>query len=98
MVPGDPLFACALPAREFAERARAWHEVASLVVHRERSDDGFRIVYARLALGDLKALVAAERSCCGWATWSLRSDESTVTLEVSGPSKPLAALAATFGL
>lgn len=98
MATGDPTFSCTLPAAGYAERARMWQEMASLVVHREHVENGFRIVFDRSALEVLTALVAAERSCCGWASWSLCSDDSTATLEVSGPSEPIAALAAAFGL
>ncbi|MDQ6616011.1 MAG: hypothetical protein M3083_15050 [Actinomycetota bacterium] len=91
-------FSCLLPARELADRARTWRGLAPLVLGRERVNGGFRIHFEPLALPHLESLVAAERDCCGWATWTVGSDESSAIFEVKGPSGPLDALAAGFGL
>jgi hypothetical protein len=89
---------CQLPKPNRDERVRAWRSLALLVVQRDRTEAGFRIVFEHAALRQLEALVCAERSCCGWATWSVRSDPSHAVLDVTGPPEPLAALAAAFGL
>jgi hypothetical protein len=79
-------------------RARAWQSLAPLVVGTERTDGRFRIVFEPAASGDVEALVSAERSCCGWATWSMRSTSRSVEVDVTGPPDELAALADSFRL
>ena len=89
---------CLLPEADRNERVRAWRSLAVLIITRERTEAGFRLVLDHSALGHLETLVAAERSCCGWATWSVISEPPHAVLEVIGPAEPLAALAAAFGL
>ena len=89
---------CQLPEADRDERIRAWRSLAPLIIRRDSTEAGFRLVLDDSALGQLETLVAAERSCCGWATWSVISDPPHAVVEVSGPAEPLAALAAAFGL
>ena len=89
---------CQLPEAERTERVRAWRVLAPLIVRRDRTEEGFRLVLDDSALGQLEPLVAAERSCCGWATWSVISEPPHAVVEVIGPAEPLSALAAAFGL
>jgi hypothetical protein len=91
-------FPCQLSGPDRNERARAWRSLVRLAVQRDRTEAGFRIVFDDDALEQLEALVSAERSCCGWATWSATSDPPYAVLDVTGPSEPLAALATAFGL
>ncbi len=94
----DPGFHCLLPTAELAERSRTWRDLAHHIVDRKRIQDGFRIRFHPSATQDLESVVTAERSCCGWATWVVDANASTVVLEVRGPPGPVAALAASFGL
>jgi hypothetical protein len=89
---------CQLSEPDRNERARAWRSLVGLAILRDRTEAGFRIVFDHDALGQLEALVSAERSCCGWATWSATSDPPHAVLDVTGPAEPLGALAAAFGL
>lgn len=94
----DPGFRCLLPAAELTQRSRTWRDLAPLILNRERIQDGFRICFHPSTTQELEALVAAERSCCGWATWVVSATPSTTVLEVRGPPEQVAALAASFGL
>ena len=89
---------CQLPEADRNERVRAWRSLALLIIRREQTEAGFRLVFDQSALGQLETLVAAERSCCGWATWSVTSEPRHAVVEVIGPAQSLAALAAAFGL
>jgi hypothetical protein len=91
-------FSCSLPDPDLAERTRAWRSLADLVVSHERTVEGFRVVFERAARAQVETLVAGERSCCGWATWTVTSAGPAVVLEVAGPTGPVTALAAAFGL
>lgn len=94
----DPEFRCLLPTAELAQRSRTWRDLAPLIVDHERIQNGFRIGFHPSTTQELEALVAAERSCCGWADWVVSAKATTTVLEVKGPPEQVAALAASFGL
>lgn len=94
----DTGFSCQLTDAAFAERARAWEAVVAHLTGRERIDGGFRVSFEPAATEELEGLVAAERSCCSWATWTVWPGSSVTTVEVTGPDEPISALAAAFGL
>jgi hypothetical protein len=56
------------------------------------------MVFERRALVEVEALVSAERSCCGWARWSVRPRSDSIEVEVAGPASEVAALADSFGV
>jgi hypothetical protein len=56
------------------------------------------VIFDLAALEQLERLAAAERSCCGWATWSVEPHPEHVVLDVTGPQAPVDALAAAFGV
>lgn len=94
----DASFSCQLTDAALAERARTWEGVGAHITGGERIDGGFRVTFEPAATEQLRGLVAAERTCCSWATWTMRSGASATTLEVTGPAGPIDALAAAFGL
>ena len=89
---------CTLGPEELVDRGAAWGDVAAAVVDRVRTENGFRARFRRSpAISDaLGALVAAERDCCGWASWALSDEGNCVVLEVTGPPDRIGALAAAF--
>jgi hypothetical protein len=56
------------------------------------------VIFDLAALEQLERLAAAERTCCGWATWSVEALPAQAVLEVTGPEAPVDALAAAFGV
>jgi hypothetical protein len=81
--------ACSLGQSDLAERARRWGELAAQALSQvSRTERGLRLVFGAGpgVAGELRALAAAERECCAFATWSVRADAGELVLEVSGDS------------
>jgi hypothetical protein len=81
--------ACSLGRADLAQRAQRWDDLATRALSQAaRTPHGLRLVFgAGPGVADeLQALVGLERGCCGFATWSVRSSEGQVTLEVSADS------------
>lgn len=93
-----PNLECTLGTEELVDRRGAWRDVAGAVVDRVRTENGFRVRFRRSPdISDaLTALVAAERECCGWASWALSDEGNCVVLDVTGPPDRIGALAAAF--
>jgi hypothetical protein len=89
---------CSLSEPEGDQRTQAWRALSPLVRSRARTADGFRVVFDPAALERIEQLAAAERSCCGWATWSVEAHPEHAVLEVTGPQAPVDELAAAFGV
>jgi hypothetical protein len=94
------VFGCSLSAAELADRRGAWEAVVAARVDGVRNEGGFRVRFR----GDsgvsesLRALVAAEQECCGWASWEVVDEGDCSVLEVSGPPGRIGALATAFGI
>ena len=87
--------ACSLDREVVPDRLDAWRALHADL--RWSRVDGGRLeaAFADGVAPELARLAAAERSCCGWATWSV--DEAT--LVVTGPAAVIASLAeALLGL
>ena len=94
------VFECSLSAAELEDRRAAWEAIAATRVDGVRNEGGFRVRFrSQSGISDsLRALVAAERDCCGWARWEVIDDGDCSVLEVSGPPGRIGALASAFGL
>jgi hypothetical protein len=82
--------ACSLGRADLARRAQRWDDLAARALSQaSRTPHGLRLVFgAGPGVADeLQALVALERECCGFATWSVRASGGQLTLEVSGDSE-----------
>ncbi|HEX6475938.1 MAG TPA: hypothetical protein VF005_01590, partial [Acidimicrobiales bacterium] len=64
-------FPCELSEPDLDERAKEWRALRPLVLSRARTADGYRVTFEFAALERVERLAAAERGCCGWATWSV---------------------------
>ena len=84
---GTEVVGCSLPKADLADRLNAWRALEPARVDGLRSKGGFRVRFR----GEpsvyqwLRALAAAERSCCGWARWEVIDDGGYSVLEVMGP-------------
>jgi hypothetical protein len=82
--------ACSLGRGDLARRAQRWDDLAARALSQaSHTPHGLRLVFgAGPGVADeLRALVALERDCCGFATWSVRASSGQLTLEVSGDSE-----------
>jgi hypothetical protein len=79
--------ACTLTAADLAVQGNGWARLAArAMTGRALTDDVLRVSF-RAAAGDgvedeLQRLVAVERECCAWASWTVRADGADVVLEV----------------
>ncbi len=89
-------FPCELSEPDLEERGQDWRALRPLVLGRVRTGGSFRVAFDPAALERLERLAAAERTCCGWATWTVAAHPDHVVLEVTGPEVPVDALAAAF--
>lgn len=79
--------ACALGAGDLARRAARWEALAGRsLVRAARTERGVRLVFrADPGVADeLQDLVALERDCCAFATWSVHEHRAELTLDVTG--------------
>jgi hypothetical protein len=82
--------ACSLGHADLARRAQRWDDLAARSLSQASpTPHGQRLVFAAGpgVADELQALVALERECCGFATWSVRASGGQLTLEVSGDSE-----------
>lgn len=96
----DPTaISCELSPEALADRRVSWETVDVAVEARTRTAQGFTIRYRNLTgIEDaVNRLAAAERECCGWATWDVEPSGDSVLLKVAGPPEQLAPLASAFG-
>ena len=95
---GAPAIACTLDGFERVERAGRWQAVLSDATAREAVDGGVRVRFdpARVRLGELAELAAAEAGCCRFFDISLHLGEAP-TLEVRAPADALLLVHELFG-
>jgi hypothetical protein len=82
--------ACSLGRADLARRAQRWDDLRARSLSRSSpTPHGVRLVFgAGPGVSDeLQALVALERDCCGFATWTVHASGGQLTLEVSGDSE-----------
>jgi hypothetical protein len=87
----DPLpVACTLPAADLGGRQREWRSVtAGALRARTPVQDGVRLEFRPdpEVARHLLDLVAAERSCCAWASWTLHSTAEATVVEVTAAGR-----------
>jgi hypothetical protein len=83
--PDDPPIACTLAPGQYADRME---QLAALAVRsRERLADGERLTFVDTPDTErqLRAVIAAESSCCPFLTMQLGRDRHGLVLEITGP-------------
>lgn len=91
--------ACTLEGGAARERVGAWQAVLGAALRqREATPDGVRLTFApdHSTSHTLLDLVAAERDCCGWASWTLTTTGTATVVEATTGSGQAAALQAMF--
>ena len=95
--PPEPV-ACTLTPAGLAAQAGRWDELmAQSMTGHTRISDGLRLTFHPGADAELRALVAIERDCCRWATWTLDRHDGAIVLTVRAEGDGVAALYALFG-
>ncbi len=92
--------ACHLAGEDMAEREEEWRALAASALRaRTFTPTGLRLEFeaGRETAHALIDLLAAERECCGWASWSLTSTASAVVIDVEAEDPAVPALHAMFG-
>ncbi len=80
---------CTLEPSALPERLASWRALQGELRSSRSGDGRLEAEFAESAGPELQRLVAAERSCCAWADWSVDG----TTLVVRGPVEGVAALA-----
>jgi hypothetical protein len=94
---GKVEIACTLDAGKRSTRGDEWRAVAG-TGERSAISGGVRLQFRPEAATthQLVDLVAGERDCCGWASWTLTSSADATVVEVTAPGDGAAALQALF--
>ena len=70
--------------------------MARALTGRDETADGLRLSFRPEAEAELRALVAIETGCCGWATWTMEAAAGAVVLDVRSADEGVAALRSMF--
>jgi|SRR5690348_2518484 MerR family copper efflux transcriptional regulator len=89
--------ACTLGATGLAAQRRRWERLMTeALTGREETPDGLRLSFRPGAEDELRALVAIERECCPWASWTVMAGPGEVTLGIRAPAEGAAVLYEMF--
>jgi hypothetical protein len=91
--------ACTLNQAELGELGMRWAKLAADArTERTQTKDGLRIVFRASpeAERELRALVAVERDCCAWASWSVEQRDDRLELVVRAAGEGVGALHGMF--
>jgi hypothetical protein len=95
--PPQPV-ACTLAPADLTAQAGRWDKlIARSLAGRTETGDGLLLSFRPEAGAELPALVAVERGCCPWATWTLDSQPGMLVLTIRAAGEGVAALHALFG-
>ena len=92
--------ACTLRSAQLARQAERWHVLyAEAGIRRTVTHSGLRVSFRPdpAVEDELRALVATERECCGWADWSIHATTDELRLEVSGAGDDIPVLQSSSG-
>ena len=95
-----PAPACSLSAAEGAERAARWRALLDThLLSRTATTFGQRLAFPSdpEVIGELDALVAAERDCCPFLDLTIERFDHAVILGVSGPPEAAEIVETMFG-
>jgi hypothetical protein len=91
--------ACTLDDGRRVARGEEWRAVAAAgLEQREPIDGGIRLRFGPdpTVARRLEDLVAGERACCSWASWTVRPSADATIVEATAPGDGAAALRAMF--
>jgi len=91
--------ACTLGASDLTEQARRWTELRRRSERRQAETPAGKRIYFAAADGvaeQLGALVAVERECCAWASWTVEPEGDEVVLDIASTGEGVAAIRQMF--
>lgn len=91
--------ACTLDEGRRVARGEEWRAVITEgLEQRESIEGGVRLRFSAdpAIARRVEELVAGERACCSWASWTLRPSGDATVLEATAPGDGAAALQALF--
>ena len=95
----DQPIACTLSAAQYKDRSGELAALAARALRwREQTPDGERLVFAEGAdtERELRAVIAAESSCCSFLRMELARGEEGLVLEIAGPRDARPVIAELF--
>jgi hypothetical protein len=100
MTAADPeLVACTLTDADLKKQRERWLDLgANFGLGREATSDGLRLAFTDhpAVERELRALVAVENECCGWAAWSVERDKGILVMAARSKGEGIAALHTMF--
>ena len=94
------LVSCTLVEADLAAQTKRWHELRSRAeLGQVATPEGTRLAFRadEGVLGELVELVAVEKECCSWATWSVEELEGEIVLHVRSTGHGVEAVHGLFG-
>jgi hypothetical protein len=89
--------ACTLGVADLGTQALRWQRLmARALTERSETADGLRLTFRPEAEDELRALVAVETGCCGWAAWTVEPAAGAVVLDVRSADEGIATLHTMF--
>lgn len=96
----DAEVACTLTGADLKTQQERWVDLGEhFGLGREATSDGLRLTFRDhpKVEEELRALVAVENECCGWATWSVeRGADGTLVMAVRSRGEGVATLHGMF--
>jgi hypothetical protein len=95
----EPVIACTLSGDQLGDQAERWLRLGQEAgLGRAETEDGVRIRFRDepAAERELRALVAVESTCCGWAQWVVGRASGELVLEVHASPEGAAVLQSMF--
>ena len=93
------LVACTLSDTDLKSQRERWIGVASnFGIGRDQTDDGLRLTFKDhpAVEQELRALVAVENDCCGWASWSVEREEGVLVMAARSKDEGIPTLHGMF--
>jgi hypothetical protein len=91
--------ACSLSAVELRDRTAAWRAISTSALRTKVAlSHGVRLTFRpdHMTAHSLLDLIAAERDCCAWASWSLTTTNDATLVEATADGPGAATLQAMF--
>lgn len=91
--------ACSLSAAELGDRKQLWRAVTAAALQtKAAAPGGVRLSFQpdHQTAHRLLDLIAAERNCCGWASWKVTTTAQATLVEVTAPGEGAVVLQSMF--
>lgn len=93
------LVACTLSGADLKTQRERWIDLGtSFAIGRDQTDDGLRLTFRDhpAVERELRALVAVENDCCGWASWSVEHGDGVLVMAARSQREGIGTLHGMF--